>query len=69
MIHNFYVKTKAVDNGPGYWKYTLVEVYDGDTKIGEYQRNYGSFGEETFYRSKKSMKIIDTSQGTTSFED
>lgn len=53
MIHNFHVKTKSVDNGPGVWKYTLVEVYDGDKKIGEYQRNYGSFGEETFYPFKQ----------------
>lgn len=37
-----------IDNGPGRWDYTRVEIFDGDEKIGEYIKNYGS-GARTFF--------------------
>jgi hypothetical protein len=43
----FSVKCSTIKNEGG-WDHTLVEIHDGDTKIGEYRRNYPSFGETTF---------------------
>lgn len=43
----FSVKCSPIKNERG-WDHTLVEIYDGDAKIGEYKRNYGSFAEATF---------------------
>lgn len=54
LLLDYYIKTTAIKNGPGFWDYTLCEIYKGDgiigdVKIGEYKRNYGSFGKTTFF--------------------
>src|ERR1043165_4999824 len=33
----------------GCWQVTIVKIYQDDKEIGEYQRNYHSFGEKTFH--------------------
>lgn len=45
----FTVKTSPVPTKPGCWDHTLVEIYDGDAKVGEYTRNYGGYAETTFW--------------------
>lgn len=42
------VKTSPISNGPNYIGSTLVEIFGDGEKIGEYKRNYSSYGEETF---------------------
>ena len=54
LLLDYYVKTSAIKNGPGFWDYTLCEIYKGDgkigdVKVGEYKRNYGAFGTSTFF--------------------
>jgi len=49
LILDYSVKTSSIKNGPGFWDYTLVEIFKGEDKIGEYKRNYRSFGASTFY--------------------
>ncbi len=39
---------ETMDNGKGFWSYTKMGVFCGETQIGEYTRNYPSHGEETF---------------------
>lgn len=33
----------VIEKGPGYWNYQQIGIFEGDTKIGEYLRNYSSF--------------------------
>jgi hypothetical protein len=47
-VRRFHVKTRAKPNRPGTWNSTVVTVFDGDTQVGEYERNYPSFAVETF---------------------
>lgn len=43
MTHNYHAKPiDKIDNGKGYWNYQIIGVFDGDTKVGEYQYNYHS---------------------------
>lgn len=37
-----------VETKPGCWNHTRVGVFDGDTQVGEYLRNYPSFAAATF---------------------
>jgi hypothetical protein len=48
----FTITTSNVENGPGYWDSTKVSIYRDDLLIGEYIRNYSSFGHATFYPFK-----------------
>ena len=34
---------------PGCWDKLRVGVFEGETQVGEYERNYHSYGESTFY--------------------
>lgn len=43
----FHVKAQVITKDPG-WNYSLVEIFDGETRIGDYTRNYPSFAEATF---------------------
>ena len=47
-------KVTEVPIKPGCWSYNLVEIFDGENKIGEYTRNYHGFSETTFapFKSK-----------------
>ncbi len=49
-MNPYTVKTTIIEKG---WNYTLVEILKDETKVGEYTRNYGSFGEETFCPVKR----------------
>lgn len=42
------IKTKKVETKPGCWNYLNVEIFNGEEKVGEYQRNYSSMY-NTFY--------------------
>ena len=42
------IKTTKKDNGKSYWNSTIVEIFKGEEKIGEYIRHYPSFTEQTF---------------------
>jgi len=43
----FYTRSEAIDNGPGFWKYLRVSIFEndgrGERKIGEYIRNLAAF--------------------------
>lgn len=39
---------EKVETKPGCWNYTKIGVFEGDKQVGEYQRNYPSYGEATF---------------------
>ena len=45
MEEKYFVKIEEIDNGPGYWNYLQVDIYqkiDGqELKIGSYVRRYG----------------------------
>lgn len=43
----FSVKTEAKPNERG-WSSTVVTVFDGNARVGAYERNYPRFGAETF---------------------
>ncbi len=43
---------EEIEKGEKYWNYQNIGVFDGETKIGEYKRNYSSFM-KTFYPFKK----------------
>lgn len=45
----FSVECSTVQNKPGTWNSTKVAIYKGEDLIGEYVRNYSSFGTDTFY--------------------
>lgn len=45
----FRVETSTVENTPGTWNSTKVAIFRDERLIGEYIRNYSSFGFETFY--------------------
>jgi len=45
----FIIETTPVENKPGTWNSTKVSIYRDEILIGEYLRNYHSFGQETFY--------------------
>ena len=49
LLLDYSLKTSAIKKGPGFWDYTLCEIYKGELKIGEYTRNYGAFGASTFF--------------------
>ncbi len=40
---------ETIPSQPRCWDRKLIGVFDGDTKICEYRRNYESFGASTFY--------------------
>lgn len=39
---------EKIDNGAGYWSSSRIGIFRGEEQIGEYIRNYSSFGEGTF---------------------
>lgn len=39
---------RQVPNGGGAWNSTLISIFENETKIGEFQRNYPSYGVSTF---------------------
>lgn len=45
----FFIECSPVSNGPGYWNSTKVSIFKNDILIGEYLRNYSSYGKDTFY--------------------
>jgi hypothetical protein len=45
----FSVSLQSVQNSPGTWNSTKVSIFRDDKLIGEYLRNYSSFGAKTFY--------------------
>ncbi len=49
----FTVTCSQVQNSPGTWDSTKVSIYWGEGLIGEFVRNYSSFGAETFYPFQK----------------
>jgi hypothetical protein len=48
----FSVECSVVENGPGVWNSTKVSIFRDNSLIGEYIRNYHSYGTETFYPFK-----------------
>lgn len=42
-------KIESINNKLGCWKSTKVLIFKNEKKIGEYIRNYSSFGKETFH--------------------
>lgn len=48
MNKKYSLKTSKIENKPGQWRSTLCEIYQGETKIGEYIRYYDSYSESTF---------------------
>lgn len=40
---------EEIDNGPGYWNYTMVGIYKNEELIYKYQRNYKSLALSTFH--------------------
>ncbi len=52
----FSIQTSSVENSPGTWNSTLVEVFKDGKKIGGYKRNYPSGAEKTFYPFQKNGK-------------
>lgn len=49
----FSIKCSVIENGPGVWNSTKIEIYRNDILIGEYIRNYSNYAELTFYPFKK----------------
>jgi hypothetical protein len=45
----FSISTEQVENSPGTWASTKVSIFRDDMLIGEYLRNYSSYGTHTFY--------------------
>ena len=45
----FSISTEQVENRPGTWNSTKVSIYKNKKFIGEYLRNYSSYGTHTFY--------------------
>lgn len=45
---NYSLKTTNQETKPGCWNFVLCEIYQGESKIGEYVRKYPSFAQETF---------------------
>jgi len=48
----FSVTVEQVQNRPGTWNSSKVSIYRDEKLIGEYLRNYSSFGTNTFYPFK-----------------
>lgn len=44
----FFAKEHVKQSDPKAWNTTTVEIFRGDEKIGEYERNYPRFGDTTF---------------------
>ena len=44
----FWAKQEDRERIPGHWRVATVHIFQGETEIGQYERNYPSFGEETF---------------------
>lgn len=44
----FTVEAESVENAPGTWNSTKISIFRDDVLIGEYLRNYSSFGALTF---------------------
>lgn len=44
----FYARAQQITRTAPYWSHSHVDIFEGDQKIGEYLRNYGAYGEETF---------------------
>ncbi len=40
---------KEIEIKPGCWKHSLIGIFKDNLQIGEYERNYPSLGETTFY--------------------
>lgn len=47
--HRYSIRHSPIDNGPRRWPYRHVEIFDGETRIGEYVRRYSAYVESTFY--------------------
>jgi len=47
-VRRFHAKATPKPTGPKTWAYSTMTIFDGDTEIGGYERNYPSFGEQTF---------------------
>lgn len=45
----FRVECSTVENDPGTWDSTKISIFKDNNLIGEYLRNYSSFGAMTFY--------------------
>lgn len=52
----YHIKTEAKEIQKGAWKGTVVSIYKDEEKIGEYIRNYHSYGEQTFHPFEKDGK-------------
>jgi hypothetical protein len=39
---------ESVPTSPGCWNYSQIGIFKGDEQVGEYKRNYPSYGEATF---------------------
>lgn len=48
----FSVSCESIQNRPGTWNSTKVSIFRDDKLIGEYLRNYSSYGDKTFYPFK-----------------
>lgn len=46
---NFHIKPEVSSTGPNTWRTAVVSVFEDDTLIGSYERNYAAFAETTFY--------------------
>ena len=47
---------EKVSNGKGSWESTRIGIFQNDTQVGEFLRNYSCFGEQTFYPFKREDK-------------
>lgn len=47
-MNNYHIKTTKSPNGVGQWDSTICEIYQDETKIGEYKRSYPSYANQTF---------------------
>ncbi len=44
----FYAVAAEKKNKPGTWSYSVMTIYDNGVEIGQYERNYPSYGAQTF---------------------
>ena len=60
ITDKYFVECSQIKNRKGCWNSTKVEIFRcedcGKKKIGEYIRNYGSFGAKTFYPFRQDDK-------------
>jgi hypothetical protein len=48
-------KLENVSNGEGSWQSTRIGIFKDDIQVGEFLRNYGSYGESTFVPFRRGM--------------